>query len=85
MPNDIGELCNLKELHMKGYLNLNLRDGLPQSTMKLEQLKLVICDDEERAKLWEPFKEVLTNLEVRIVKKEISLTSYCRVKQTHIL
>ena len=74
MPKDIGELCNLKELHMKGYLNLNLRNGLPQSTMKLEQLKLVICDDEERAKLWEPFKEVLTNLEVRIVKKEISLS-----------
>ena len=41
--------------------------------MKLEQLMLVIWDDEERAKLWEPFKEVLTNLEVTIVKKEISL------------
>ncbi|KAL0005080.1 hypothetical protein SO802_012641 [Lithocarpus litseifolius] len=74
LPKDIGELRNLEELHMKGYLNLNLRNGLPQSTMKLEQLKLVICDDEERAKLWEPFKEVLTNLEVRMVKKEISLS-----------
>ncbi|XP_065634596.1 probable disease resistance protein At5g66900 [Quercus suber] len=74
LPKDIGELCNLKELHMKGYLNLNLRNGLPQSTVKLEQLTLVICDDEERAKLWEPFKEVLINLEVRIVKKEISLS-----------
>ena len=42
--------------------------------MKLEQLMLVIWDDEERAKLWEPFKEVLNNLEVRIVEKEISLS-----------
>ena len=74
LPNDIGELCNLKELHMKGYLNLNLHNGLPQSAMKLEQLKLVICDDEEKAKLWEPFKEVLTNLEVKIVKRKISLS-----------
>uniref|UniRef100_A0A7N2R1F7 RPW8 domain-containing protein n=2 Tax=Quercus lobata TaxID=97700 RepID=A0A7N2R1F7_QUELO len=74
LPKDIGELRNLEELHMKGYLlNLNLRNGLPQSTEKLKQLKLVICDDEERAKLWEPFMEVLTNLEVRIVEKEISL------------
>ncbi|XP_075657480.1 putative disease resistance protein At5g66900 [Castanea sativa] len=74
LPKDIGELRNLEELHMKGYLNLNLRNGLPQSTEKLKQLKLVICDDEERAKLWEPFKEVLTNLEVRKVEKEISLS-----------
>ena len=74
LPKDIGELRNLEELHMKGYLlNLNLRNGLPQSTEKLKQLKLVICDDEERAKLWEPFMEVLTNLEVRIVEQEISL------------
>ncbi|KAM3705594.1 hypothetical protein ACJW31_03G091800 [Castanea mollissima] len=74
LPKDIGELRNLEELHMKGYLNLNFRNGLPQSTEKLKQLKLVICDDEERAKLWEPFKEVLTNLEVRQVEKEISLS-----------
>ena len=75
LPKDIGELRNLEELHMKGYLlNLNLRNGLPQSTEKLKQLKLVICDDEERAKLWEPFKEVLNNLKVRIVEKEISLS-----------
>ena len=75
LPKHIGELRNLEELHMKGYvLNVNLRNGLPQSTEKLKQLRLVICDHEERAKLWEPFKEVLNNLEVRIVEKEISLS-----------
>ncbi|XP_030936239.1 F-box protein At4g22390-like [Quercus lobata] len=44
---------------------LNLRNGLPPSTTNLEQLKLVICD-EERAKFWEPIKEVLTILEVKL-------------------
>uniref|UniRef100_A0A7N2RA40 RPW8 domain-containing protein n=1 Tax=Quercus lobata TaxID=97700 RepID=A0A7N2RA40_QUELO len=71
LPKDIGELCNLKELHMKGCLSL--RKGLPQSTTNLEQLKLVICD-EERAKFWEPIKEVLTNLEVKAAEKDTNLT-----------
>ncbi|KAL4594434.1 hypothetical protein ACB092_12G020600 [Castanea dentata] len=66
LPKDIGELCNLKELYMKGCLSL--RKGLPPSTTNLEQLKLVICD-EERAKFWEPIKEVLTNLEVKVAEK----------------
>ncbi|XP_050252910.1 probable disease resistance protein At5g66900 isoform X2 [Quercus robur] len=70
-PKDIGELCNLKELHMKGCLSL--RKGLPPSTSNLEQLKLVICD-EERAKFWEPIKEVLTNLKVKVAEKDINLT-----------
>ncbi|XP_023902129.1 probable disease resistance protein At5g66900 isoform X2 [Quercus suber] len=70
LPKDIGELCNLKELYMKGCLSL--RKGLPPSTTNLEQLKLVECD-EERAKFWEPFKEVLTNLEVKVAEKDINL------------
>ncbi|KAF3953083.1 hypothetical protein CMV_021434 [Castanea mollissima] len=71
LPKDIGELCNLKELHMKGCLSL--RKGLLPSTTNLEQLKLVICD-EERAKFREPIKEVLTNLEVKVAEKDINLT-----------
>ena len=71
LPKEIGELCNLKELHMKGWLRL--RKGLPPSTTNLEQLKLVICD-EERVKFWEPIKEVLTNLEVKVAEKDINLT-----------
>uniref|UniRef100_A0A2N9ICB3 RPW8 domain-containing protein n=1 Tax=Fagus sylvatica TaxID=28930 RepID=A0A2N9ICB3_FAGSY len=71
LPKHIGELCNLEELHMKGCLNL--RNEFPQSTTKLDQLKLVICD-EERAKLWEPIKQDLTNLEVKVAEKNINLS-----------
>nr|XP_023882307.1 probable disease resistance protein At4g33300 [Quercus suber] len=71
LPKEIGELCKLGEIHMKGCLSL--RNELPPSTTNLEQLKLVICD-EERAKFWEPIKEVLTNLEVKVAEKVINLT-----------
>ncbi|KAM3681653.1 hypothetical protein ACJW30_12G015800 [Castanea mollissima] len=71
LPKEIGELCKLEEIHMKGCLSL--RNKLPPSTTNLEQLKLVICD-EERAKFWEPIKEVLTNLEVKVAEKDINLT-----------
>ncbi|XP_050253766.1 probable disease resistance protein At5g66900 [Quercus robur] len=71
LPKEIGELRKLEEIHMKGCLSL--RNELPPSTTNLEQLKLVICD-EERAKLWEPIKEVLTNLEVKVAEKDINLT-----------
>uniref|UniRef100_A0A7N2MGI5 3-beta hydroxysteroid dehydrogenase/isomerase domain-containing protein n=1 Tax=Quercus lobata TaxID=97700 RepID=A0A7N2MGI5_QUELO len=71
LPKEIGELRKLEEIHMKGCLSL--RNELPPSTTNLEQLKLVICD-EERAKFWEPIKEVLTNLEVKVAEKDINLT-----------
>ncbi|KAM3729473.1 hypothetical protein ACB098_12G015100 [Castanea mollissima] len=71
LPKEIGELCKLEEIHMKGCLSL--RNKLPPSTTNLEQLKLMICD-EERAKFWEPIKEVLTNLEVKVAEKDINLT-----------
>ena len=70
LPKHIGELCKLEVLNMKGCLRLH--NPFPGSIMNLQQLKLVVRDD-ERAKLWEPFMEVLTKLEVRIVEKEISL------------
>jgi Leucine-rich repeat (LRR) protein len=70
LPEYIGELCNLKELNMKGCLTL--RNPLPESTLDLEQLELVICD-EERAKLWEPIKEILPGLKVKVAKKNINL------------
>nr|XP_023891174.1 probable disease resistance protein At5g66900 isoform X2 [Quercus suber] len=66
----IGELCNLKVLNMKGCLRL--RDPLPESTMELKQLELVVCD-EERAKLWEHIKEFLTKLKVEVAEKDINL------------
>lgn len=40
--------------------------------MDLKQLKLVISD-EERARLWEPIKDFLTNLKVVVAAKDISL------------
>jgi hypothetical protein len=70
LPIHIGQLCNLKELNMKGCLRL--RKPLPESTLDLEQLQLVICD-EERAKLWEPIKEFLTELKVVVAEKDINL------------
>ena len=70
LPKHIGEMCNLKELNMKGCLRL--RTQFPESIMDLEQLKFVVCD-EERAKLWDPIKEFLSNLEVLVAEKDINL------------
>ncbi|XP_062156398.1 probable disease resistance protein At5g66900 [Alnus glutinosa] len=70
LPKYIGELRDLKELHMEGCLRL--RNHLPPSTLDLEQLELVTCD-EERAKLWEPIKDSLTNLKVEVAEKDINL------------
>ncbi|XP_030975194.1 probable disease resistance protein At5g66900 [Quercus lobata] len=70
LPKHIGELCNLKVLNMKGCLRL--RNSLPESTMDLKQLKIVVCD-EERAKLWEPIKEFLTKLKIEVAKNNINL------------
>ena len=70
LPKHIGEMCNLKELNMKGCLRL--RTQFPESIMDLEQLKLVVCD-EERARLWDPIKEILSNLEVLVAEKDINL------------
>ncbi|XP_050291610.1 probable disease resistance protein At5g66900 [Quercus robur] len=70
LPKHIGEMCSLKELNMKGCLSL--RTQFPESIMDLEQLKLVVCD-EERAKLWDPIKEFLPDLEVLVAEKDINL------------
>ncbi|XP_030967705.1 probable disease resistance protein At5g66910 isoform X2 [Quercus lobata] len=70
LPKHIGDLHNLKELHMIGCLRLH--NQLPLSTIDLKQLKLVVCD-EERAKLWEPIKEFLSDLKVMVVKEDINL------------
>ena len=70
LPKYIGELCNLKVLNVKGCLRLC--NPLPESTIDLKQLMIVVCD-EERAKLWEPIKEVLTKLNIEVAKKDINL------------
>ena len=70
LPKHIGELCNLKVLNMKGCLRLH--NSLPESTLELKQLELVVCD-EESAKLWELIKEFLTKLKVEVAEKEINL------------
>ena len=70
LPKNIGELCKLKEFNVKGCLRL--RNPLPESTLDLDQLKLVICD-EERSKLWEPIKEFLPELKVEVAEKDINL------------
>ena len=70
LPKHIGELCNLKVLNMKDFLSL--RNPLSESTIDLEQLMLVVCD-KERAKLWEPIKEFLTELKVAVAEIDINL------------
>ncbi|KAB1199706.1 hypothetical protein CJ030_MR0G015476 [Morella rubra] len=70
LPKHIGELCNLTELNIEGCMRL--RYPLPPSTMDLNKLKLVICD-EERAKLWEPIKEVRQQLKIKVAKTDINL------------
>ena len=70
LPKHIGELCNLKMLNMKDCLRL--RKPLPESTMQLQQLELVVCD-KERAKLWEPIKEYFTKLKVEVTEKDANL------------
>ena len=52
---------------MKGFLRL--RNSLPESTVDLKQLELVVCD-EERAKLWVPIMELLNKLEVEVAEKD---------------
>ena len=70
LPKDIGELCNLNELNMKACLRL--RTQFPESIMDLEQLKFVVCE-KERAKLWEPIMEFLTELKVEVAEKDNKL------------
>ena len=70
LPKHIGELCNLNKLNMKGYLRLHTQ--FLESIMDLKQLKLVVCE-EERARLWEPIMEFLTELKVEVAKKDINL------------
>ena len=70
LPKHIGELCNLKVLSMKGCLSLC--NPLPESTIDLEQLKFVVCE-KERAKLWEPIMEFLTELKVEVAEKDNKL------------
>ncbi|XP_075636183.1 putative disease resistance protein At5g66900 [Castanea sativa] len=70
LPKHIGELHSLTKFYMKECFKL--RNQLPSSIMDLQQLELVVCD-EERAKLWEPFKEFLSNLKVKVAKKDINL------------
>ena len=70
LPKDIGNLCNLKELNMKGCRRL--REPLPLSTWNLEKLELVICD-KERAELWEPFKESLPSIKIKLAAKDTNL------------
>ena len=55
---------------MKGYLRLHTQ--FLESIMDLKQLKFVVCE-EERARLWEPIMEFLTELKVEVAKKDINL------------
>ncbi|KAL4629016.1 hypothetical protein ACB092_05G278600 [Castanea dentata] len=81
LPESIESLKKLRLLDISDCLSIkhlpkeigDLRNELPPSTTNLQQLKLVICD-KERAKFWEPIKEILTNLEVKVAKKDIDLT-----------
>ncbi|XVE87186.1 hypothetical protein DITRI_Ditri18aG0095800 [Diplodiscus trichospermus] len=68
LPVQIGELHNLSKLYMRGCSICNL----PSTIRKLQDLKIVICD-EETGYQWDSFTSYLTNLRVTVHKEDINL------------
>ncbi|XP_060194784.1 probable disease resistance protein At5g66900 isoform X2 [Lycium barbarum] len=69
LPTDLDRLCSLRTFCMGSRLGFT---ELPNSVLKLAQLKDVVCD-EETAALWESFKEYLGNLRITVIKEDINL------------
>uniref|UniRef100_A0A7N2MIC0 NB-ARC domain-containing protein n=1 Tax=Quercus lobata TaxID=97700 RepID=A0A7N2MIC0_QUELO len=81
LPKGIGKLVNLEVLSLRSCTDSS---ELPESIKSLNKLRLLDISDclsithlpkeIERVKFWEPIKEVLTNLEVKVAEKDINLT-----------
>ncbi|KAL2333604.1 hypothetical protein Fmac_014817 [Flemingia macrophylla] len=73
LPDEIGNLRNLKRLHMIGCCSCKI----PQSVMKLENLKDVRCD-EETAVYWnEDFKPSFPNLNIEVAHEIVACSRWC--------
>uniref|UniRef100_A0A2N9GDK7 RPW8 domain-containing protein n=1 Tax=Fagus sylvatica TaxID=28930 RepID=A0A2N9GDK7_FAGSY len=81
LPKGIGMLVNLEVLRLRSCTDLS---ELPDSIRSLHKLRILDISDclsikhlpkhIERAKLWEPIKQDLTNLEVKVAEKNINLS-----------
>ncbi|KAK7331128.1 hypothetical protein VNO77_25342 [Canavalia gladiata] len=69
LPENMGELCNLEELNCRGCSRLS---DLPYSVTDLGSLKVVICD-EERARIWDQYRIILTNLRLEEAQVDLDL------------
>uniref|UniRef100_A0A2N9J8B4 TIR domain-containing protein n=1 Tax=Fagus sylvatica TaxID=28930 RepID=A0A2N9J8B4_FAGSY len=80
LPKGIEMLVNLEVLRLRSCTDLS---ELPDSIRSLHKLRILDISDclsirtlakIHWAKLWEPIKEVLTNLEVKVAEKDINLS-----------
>ena len=68
LPEEIDRLENLRKLYMTSCS----RCELPDSTMNLEHLERVVCD-QETATSWEAFESFLPNLKIEVPEIDINL------------
>ncbi|KAF3781783.1 putative disease resistance protein [Nymphaea thermarum] len=68
-PDEFGDLTGLRKINMRWCLQVT---ELPVSVKQMEGLRVVVCD-EDTAGLWEPFKCMLTDMELHVVKEEVNL------------
>ncbi|XP_027347379.1 probable disease resistance protein At5g66900 [Abrus precatorius] len=69
LPENMGKLSNLERVNCRGCSRLS---DLPYSITDLGGLRDVICD-EERAALWAPFKDMLSDLRLEVVQVDFNL------------
>ncbi|KAF7828759.1 putative disease resistance protein [Senna tora] len=85
LPEHMGKLCNLEELYIRSCSRIS---ELPPSVMDLNGLKVVITD-EEMVDLWEPFKHILSGLQVQVAEADFNLKNYgfhtTELKNFHLL
>ncbi|XP_039157412.1 probable disease resistance protein At5g66900 [Eucalyptus grandis] len=69
LPDQIGHMVSLYRINMRGCLKLS---GLPKSIVKLRNLRKVVCE-EEKAVLWGPLKNTLSQLDITLFEEEPNL------------
>ncbi|XP_049932921.1 putative disease resistance protein At5g47280 isoform X2 [Nymphaea colorata] len=68
-PDKFGDLTGLRKINMRWCLQVT---ELPASVKQMEGLREVVCD-EDTAGLWEPYKCMLKDMELHVVKEEVNL------------
>lgn len=78
LPEDMGELKKLEKLNVRGCSRLT---ELPTSIMDLENLEEVECD-EEIAELWEPVKQILSDLQLHVAPTDFNLDFLSKLRSS---